>query len=92
MFGPGTLTGATDFILRQPRTFRVTAQEGRVRAVSMHRSEFESLADSDPEVSKRTGYIALSYLHGMEVMTIGLVSRRDHHSVHELSCGELACI
>ena len=51
MFGPGTLTGATDFILRQPRTFRVTAQEGRVRAVSMHRSEFEALADKDPEVS-----------------------------------------
>lgn len=59
MFGPGTLTGATDFILRQPRTFRVTAQEGRVRAVSMHRSEFETLADKDPEVSGRTCCTAL---------------------------------
>ena len=59
MFGPGTLTGATDFILRQPRTFRVTAQEGRVRAVSMHRSEFETLADKDPEVSGRAYYAAL---------------------------------
>ena len=55
MFGPGTLTGATDFILRQPRTFRVAAQEGRVRAVSMHRSDFEALADKDPEVSVCTG-------------------------------------
>ena len=51
MFGPGTLTGATDFVLRQPRTFRVIAHEGRVRALCMHRSEFEALADQDHEVS-----------------------------------------
>ena len=51
MFGPGTLTGATDFVLRQPRTFRVIAHEGRVRALCMHRSEFEALADQDREVS-----------------------------------------
>ena len=51
MFGPGTLTGATDFVLRQPRTFRVLAHEGRVRALCMHRSAFEALADQDREVS-----------------------------------------
>ena len=50
MFGPGTLTGATDFVLRQQRTFRVAAYEGKVRALCMHRSDFEAQSDKDPEV------------------------------------------
>ena len=53
MFGPGTLTGATDFVLRQQRTFRVAAYEGKVRALCMHRSDFEALSDKDPEVRHR---------------------------------------
>lgn len=65
MFGPGTLTGATDFILRQPRTFRVTAHEGKVRAVSMHRSEFEALADTDPEVSAPRVTMHQGRVHGV---------------------------
>jgi hypothetical protein len=49
-FGPGTITGASDFILRQHRRFRVVARQ-RTRALQLQRTDFDRLASTLPEVT-----------------------------------------
>ncbi|BDA44720.1 Uncharacterized protein C24H6.11c [Coccomyxa sp. Obi] len=48
-FGPGTVTGAMDFIQRQPRRFRVVARQ-RSRALCLERAQFDHIATALPEV------------------------------------------
>lgn len=48
-FGPGTVTGAMDFIQRQPRRFRVVARQ-RSRALCLERTQFDHIATALPEV------------------------------------------
>ena len=47
-FGPSCIIGATDFILRQPRRFRVAAR-ARCRALRLRRPDFDRLAAAQPE-------------------------------------------
>ncbi len=53
-FGPGTVTGAMDFIQRQPRRFRVVARQPS-RALCLERAQFDEIANDHPEVRSLSG-------------------------------------
>jgi hypothetical protein len=48
-FGPGCIIGATDFMLRAPRRFRVLAAGQACRALRLQRPQFDTLATAMPE-------------------------------------------